>query len=58
MRRTRRESEAIIKELKEQFDDQGIKRRQQAIQDARAKLNEAFEKSRFGIIPEGRVARQ
>ena len=50
VRRTRRESEAIIKELKEQFDDQGIKRRQQAIQDARAKLNEAFEKARPGIM--------
>ncbi|MBR3457646.1 MAG: endonuclease MutS2, partial [Selenomonadaceae bacterium] len=30
LRRTRKESEEIIKELKEQFDDQGIKRRQQA----------------------------
>ena len=57
VRRTRRESEAIIKELKEQFDDQGIKRRQQAIQDARAKLNEAFEKSRPGIMAQKGVGK-
>ena len=57
VRRTRRESEAIIKELKEQFDDQGIKKRQQAIQDARAKLNEAFEKARPGIMAQKGVGK-
>lgn len=43
VRRTRREAEAIIKELKEQFDDQGIRKRQQVIQEARARLDAAQE---------------
>lgn len=50
IRQTRRESEAVIKELKEQFDDQGIHARQRAIQEARAKLNEASEKAHPGIM--------
>ncbi|MBQ7515786.1 MAG: endonuclease MutS2 [Schwartzia sp.] len=40
VRQARRESEEIIQALKEQFNDQGIKKRQQAIQEAREKLEE------------------
>ena len=58
IRQTRRESEAVIKELKEQFDDQGIKRRQQTIQEARARLNEAFEKARPGIMAQSGVGKR
>ena len=50
IRRTRRESEEIIKELKAQFDDQGIKKRQQVIQEAREQLNEAADKAHPGIM--------
>ena len=50
IRRTRRESEEIIKELKEQFQDMGIKKRQQAIQEARAKLTAASAKANPGIM--------
>ncbi len=35
---TRREAEEIISALKDQFDDMGVKRRQQAIQNAREKI--------------------
>lgn len=38
LRRTRRESEEIIKDLKAQFNDQGIKKRQETIDNARHKL--------------------
>lgn len=41
VRETRREAEEIIASLKEQFDDFGVKKRQQAIQEARAKIREA-----------------
>ena len=41
VRETKREAEEIIAALKEQFDDLGVKRRQQAIQSARDKLREA-----------------
>lgn len=58
IRQTRRESEAVIKELKEQFDDQGIKRRQQTIQEARARLNDAFEKARPGIMAQSGVGKR
>ena len=58
IRQTRRESEAVIKDLKEQFDDQGIRARQQAIQEARAKLNEASEKARPGIMAQKGVGRK
>ena len=50
VRRMRRESEAVIKELKEQFNDQGIQKRQAAIQDARARIEEAAGKVRQGIV--------
>ena len=41
VRETKREAEEIIAALKEQFDDFGVKRRQQAIQSARDKIREA-----------------
>ena len=41
IRETKREAEEIISALKEQFDDLGVKRRQQAIQNARDKLRES-----------------
>ncbi|MDD3114326.1 MAG: endonuclease MutS2 [Anaerovibrio sp.] len=50
VRRMRRESEAVIKELKEQFNDQGIQKRQAAIQAAREQINEAAGKVRQGIV--------
>lgn len=50
VRRARRESEEIIKQLKEQFNDMGIQKRQQAIQDARSKLNEEAGRVRPGIV--------
>ncbi len=50
VRRMRRESEAVIKELKEQFNDQGIQKRQAAIQDARSRIEEAAGKVRQGIV--------
>lgn len=55
VRQTRRESESIIKDLKEQFDDLGIKARQEAIQKARARLDEQAEKSRPGIMVQSGV---
>lgn len=57
IRRTRRESEAIIKDLKEQFDDLGVKARQQAIQAARAKLNEAAAQANPGIMAQKGVGK-
>lgn len=41
VRKARRESIEIIKDLKEQYNDQGIKKRQQAIEEARQRLREA-----------------
>lgn len=49
---TKREAEEIIAALKEQFDDSGVKRRQQVIQQARDKLREAEIDSATGIITE------
>lgn len=43
-RRTRRESEEIIKELKAQFNDQGMKKRQETIDAARHKLRGRLDK--------------
>jgi DNA mismatch repair protein MutS2 len=42
VRRTRRESEQIIKSLKEQFNDQGIQKRQAAIEEARRRVKEGI----------------
>lgn len=50
IRQTRRESEEIIDSLKEQFQDQGIKKRQQAIQEARKQLNDAAGRANPGIM--------
>lgn len=50
VRRIRRESEEVIKQLKEQFNDQGIQKRQAAIQAAREKIDEASGKVRQGIV--------
>lgn len=52
IRQTKREAEEIIAALKEQFDDAGVKRRQQVIQQARDKLREAEIDSSTGIIAE------
>ncbi|MDY2685527.1 MAG: endonuclease MutS2 [Selenomonadaceae bacterium] len=58
VRRTRRDSEEIIEDLKKQFDDQGIHARQQAMQEARRKLNEAMEAARPGIMPQKGVGKK
>ncbi|MBE6075141.1 MAG: endonuclease MutS2 [Selenomonas ruminantium] len=58
IRQTRRESEEVIKDLKEQFDDQGIRARQQAIQEARAKINEASDRARPGIMAQKGVGKK
>ena len=50
VRETKREAEEIIAALKEQFDDSGVKRRQQVIQQSRDKLREAEIDSATGII--------
>ncbi len=50
VRETKRDAEEIIAALKEQFDDAGVKRRQQVIQQARDKLREAEIDSATGII--------
>ena len=50
VRETKREAEEIIAALKEQFDDAGVKRRQQIIQQSRDKLREAEIDSATGII--------
>lgn len=43
IRRTRREAEQIITELKAQFSDQGTKKRQTAIDDSRQRLKEGLQ---------------
>lgn len=50
IRRARRESEEVIKQLKEQFNDQGIQKRQAAIQAARDQLNETADLVRPGLV--------
>ena len=50
VRETKREAEEIIAALKEQFDDAGVKRRQQVIQQSRDRLREAEIDSAVGII--------
>ena len=50
VRQTRRESEEIIESLKAQFDDLGVKARQQAMQEARSRLKEAAERANPGIM--------
>lgn len=50
VRRLRRESEEVIKELKDQFNDQGKQVRQAAIQDARSRIEAAAGQVRQGIV--------
>jgi len=45
IRRTRREATQVIKELKEQFNDQGIQKRQAAIDAARNKIKEGLDRT-------------
>ena len=52
VRRARRESEEVIKQLKEQFNDLGIQKRQQAIQGARDRLAQEAERVRPGLVSE------
>ena len=58
VRETRREAEEIISSLKEQFDDMGVKKRQQAIQNARDKIREAEFESMPGIIADKSVGKR
>lgn len=58
VRETRREAEEIIASLKEQFDDLGVKKRQQAIQNARDKIREAESDSAPGIIADKSVGKR
>ena len=50
VRRTRRETEQIIKSLKEQFNDQGIQKRQLAIEDARSRIKEGVERTSTAVL--------
>lgn len=58
VRETKREAEEIISSLKEQFDDLGVKKRQQAIQNARDKIREAELDSMPGIIADKSVGKR
>lgn len=58
VRETKREAEEIISSLKEQFNDLGIKKRQQAIQDAREKIRAAEFESIPGIIADKSVGKR
>ena len=50
IKETRRESEEIISSLKEQFDDSGVKKRQQTIQNARDKIRAIEFENAPGLI--------
>ena len=50
VKETRKEAEGIIAALKEQFDDSGVKKRQQTIQNARDKIRQAEIENTQGII--------
>lgn len=50
VKETRKESEEIISALKEQFDDSGVKKRQQTIQNARDKIRNAEIATAEGIV--------
>lgn len=50
VKETKREAESIIAALKEQFDDMGVKKRQQAIQEARDKIRAAEFENAPGLI--------
>ncbi len=50
VRRTRRETEQIIKNLKEQFNDQGIQKRQLAIEEARSLIKAGVERTSTAML--------
>lgn len=54
LRDTRRQAESIIKELKAQFNDAGIKKRQETIQSARERLQTSM--GRFNTVTENMPA--
>jgi len=58
VRETKREAEEIISSLKEQFDDLGVKKRQQAIQNARDKIRSAESENAEGIIADKSVGKR
>lgn len=58
VRETKREAEEIISSLKEQFDDLGVKKRQQAIQNARDKIRTAESENAEGIIADKSVGKR
>ena len=58
VRETKREAEEIIASLKEQFNDAGIKKRQQTIQNARDKIRSAESESAEGIIADKSVGKR
>ena len=58
IRQAKREAEEIIASLREQFDDQGTKKRSQAIQNARDRLRHAEEENSVGIMSDGNYRRR
>ena len=58
IRQAKREAEEIIASLREQFDDQGAKKRSQAIQNARDRLRHAEEENSIGIMSDGNYRRR
>ena len=58
IRQAKREAEEIIASLREQFDDQGTKKRSQAIQNARDRLRHAEEENSIGIMSDGNYRRR
>ena len=58
VRETKREAEEIISSLKEQFDDLGVKKRQQAIQNARDKIRMSEIETAEGIIADKSVGKR
>ena len=58
VRETKREAEEIISSLKEQFNDAGIKKRQQTIQNARDKIRMSEIETAEGIIADKSVGKR
>jgi DNA mismatch repair protein MutS2 len=50
VRRARRESEQIIKELKVQYNDQGIQKRQESIEAARRQIQEGITRTNMSVV--------
>lgn len=57
LRGTRREAEEIIAKLKEQFNDQGAKNRQAAIDEARGRMKTAMSAAAFSSAPKPRAGK-